>query len=337
MVNWNSLCAAIAKNTERGFHVLEVNSEERVIERFTLPRSHPVPALTQTANSPPKNDFEDDDELPPPPPPTKSIGVVMPLVSNTVPSSERRDNSAGTVPAVPMAATKEKPKALPRLTKQAVDPIVVGIELSEPLYVGAPFNNKHAMEVSAALAVEAQMNDLYKTEGGRSRGWTKSGLDIWMKPRCASGGNLKELDRAKVGFAWQLLMDDKAMSSFLDFVCVAKRIRVAVWFEETKTVLVYPAADLSTALDSEFPLYNVSASGHLMMGPRDGKELYAVCAANKYTALPPISVMSSLSGLKIDELENVGKALGMTSVEGKKVERVAAIAAYKLRQRFGKN
>jgi hypothetical protein len=331
MVNWINLCAAIAKNAERGFHVLELQSEEGVIERFTL-----APVLTQPTNTPSsKNDVFDDDELPPPPPPTKSIGMVLPLVSSPVPVVERRDNPSGAVPLA--STTKEKTKALPRVTKQAVDPIVVGIELSEPLYVGAPFNNKHAMEVAAALAVEAQMNDLYKTEGGRSRGWTKSGLDIWMKPRCASGGNLKELDRAKVGFAWQLLMDDKAMSSFLDFVCVAKRIRVAVWFEETKTVLVYPAADLSTALDSEFPLYNVSASGHLMMGPRDGKELYAVCLANKYTALPPISVMSSLSGLKVDELENVGKALGMASVDGKKVERVAAIAAYKLRQRFGKN
>lgn len=334
MVNWINLCAAIAKNAERGFHVLELQSEEGTIERFTL-----APALTQaTSTLSSKNDFEDDDELPPPPPPTKSIGMVLPVFSTPVPVAERRDNPSGTVLSVPLPpTTKEKPKALPRLTKQAVDPIVVGIELTEPLYVGAPFNNKHAMEVAAALAVEAQMNDLYKTEGGRSRGWTKSGLDIWMKPRCASGGNLKELDRAKVGFAWQLLMDDKAMSAFLDFVCVAKRIRIAVWFEETKTVLVYPAADLSTALDNEFPLYNVAASGHLMIGPRDGKELYAVCAANKYTALPPISVMSSLSGLKIDELENVGKALGMASVDGKKVERVAAIAAYKLRQRFGKN
>jgi len=333
MVNWTTLCAAIAKNTERGFHVHELLSEEGVIEKFRLPA--PGPVLKETPPIPPKNDFEDDDELPPPPPPTKSIGVVMPLVSDPVPIDGRRDNPFGTMLSVPMAATKEKPKALPRLTKQAVDPIVVGIELVEPLYIGAPFNNKHAMEVAAALAIEAQMNDLYKTEGGRSRGWTKSGLDIWIKPRCASGGNLKELDRAKVGFAWQLLMDDKAMSSFLDFVCVAKRIRVAVWFEETKTVLVYPAADLSTALDNEFPLYNVAASGHLMMGPRDGKELYAICLANKYTALPPISVMSSLSGLKIDELENVGKALGMSSVEGKKVERVAAIAAYKLQKRLG--
>lgn len=71
-----------------------------------------------------------------------------------------------------------------------------------------------------------------------------------------------------------------------------------------------------------------------MIGPRNGTELYTVCESNKYTALPTLSVMASLSGLKLDELENVGKQLGMSVVEGKKVERVAAIAAYKLRQRL---
>jgi hypothetical protein len=330
MVNWINLCAAIAKNNERGFHLPAILAEEGVIELFKLPE------MTRMVLSKPTNvvskDDDEDEELPPPPPPTKSIGLVVPLAA---PPVEQRVHATTTV-AVPKTQDKhqDKHKSLPRVTKQAVDPIVVGIELTEPLYEGAPFNNKHAIEVSAATAIEAMMNDLYKSEGGRSRGWTKSGLDVWMKPRCASGGNLKELDRAKVGFAWQLLMDDKSMSAFLDFVCVAKRIRVAVWFDETKTVLVYPAADSSAHLDQDFPLYNVSASGHLMIGPRNGAELYAVCESNKYTALPTLSVMASLSGLKLDELENVGKQLGMSVVEGKKVERVAAIAAYKLRQRL---
>lgn len=332
MVNWINLCAAIAKNAERGFHVSELRAVERSIDVFKLPVLAEKTALTQPTHVL-SNDL-DDDELPPPPPPTKSVGVVLPLVSSSLPIVERRDNPPGAAP-MPPAATKEKPKSLPRVTKQAVDPVVIGIELVEPLYVGAPYNNKHAIEVTGAIAIEAQMNELYKSEGGRSRGWTKSGLDVWMKPRCASGGNLKELDKAKAGFAWQLLMDDKTQSAFLDFVCVAKRIRVAVWFDETKTVLVYPAADSSAHIGENFPLYNVSSSGHLMYGPENGTDLFKVCEANKYTALPPLAVMASLSGLKLDELENVGKQLGMAAVEGKKIERVAAIAAFKLRQRFG--
>jgi hypothetical protein len=328
MVNWINLCAAIAKNAERGFSLGNVSAkEEPVVERFRLSRTT---VMVSTPLAQAKEEEEEEEDLPPPPPPTKSIGMVLPPTAA----------APHTVPEVFLAVANAKPPVrsrLPLVTKQAVDPVVVGIERAEPLYMDAPFNNKHSIEVTVALALESQLNELYKTEGGRSRGWTKSGLDLWMKPRCASGGNLKELDRAKAGFVWQLLMDDKAQSAFLDFVCVAKRIRIAVWFDETKTVLVYPAADLSTELGSIFPLYHVSAGGYLMKGPINGKELYSVCAQHKYTVLPPLSVMGSLSGLKLDELENVGKQLGMPMVEGKKVERVAAIAAYKLQQRFEKN
>lgn len=324
MVNWINLCAAIAKNTERTFHIKELVAEEVVVDTFKLV----APIVLE----------EDADDLPPPPPPTKSIGVVLPLnthsISTTVHTDSQTPVLTKTINTGAAAAPRVKHR-LPLAMKQTVDPIVVGLELVEPLYSDSSFNSKHSIEIAAAVSLEQGLNELYKSEGGRSRGWTKSGLDLWIKPRCASGGNLKELDRAKAGFAWQLLMDDKAQSSFLDFVCVGKRIRIAVWFEETKTVLVYPAADLSTQLDSVFPLYNISSLGNLMKGPRDGAELYAVCEEHKYTVLPPLSVMSSLNGLKVEELENVGKNIGMSSVEGKKTERIAAIAAFKLRQRFG--
>jgi hypothetical protein len=44
--------------------------------------------------------------------------------------------------------------------------------------------------------------------------------------------------------------------------------------------------------------------------------------------------MHSLSGLKLDELESVGKKLGMAAVEGNKAARVIAIAEFKTRARL---
>jgi hypothetical protein len=177
------------------------------------------------------------------------------------------------------------------------------------------------------------MNDLYKSQGGRSRGWTKISLEMMIKPRCASGGNLKELDVAKRGFLWPLVRTDKPTSSFLDFLCVAKGIRVAVWFEEDKQVIVYPAAD-NLDNGSTFPLYHVTDHGI----PKDDFETCQAflesCDANGWVVLPPASILHSLEGLTLPELESVGTKLGMTDVSGNKATRVAKIAVFKLRQRL---
>ena len=50
--------------------------------------------------------------------------------------------------------------------------------------------------------------------------------------------------------------------------------------------------------------------------------------------MPPYSVGHSLAGLNLEELESVGKKLGMAEVSGTKAERVAKIASYKLQQRL---
>ena len=338
MVTWTNLCAAIAKNNDRGFCIAAGDSVvERRIDLFRLPLIKKIHKIVVPVEAVPVEavsvEDEDDEDLPPPPPPTKFVGAPATPVAAVPPIVSVAAPAAPLAPSVASFVTKSK-SDLPRITKQTLDPIVLAIERTEPLYVGAPYNNKHAIEVAEAVTLEAKLADLYKSESGRSRGWTKTALDLWIKPRCASGGNLKELDKAKAGFAWQLLMDDKAQSSFLDFVCVAKHIRVAVWFEETKTVLVYPAADATTDVGVDLPLYHMSSMGHVCIGPNSGKELFEICTKNGYTALPPLSVMGSLSGLKLDELENVGKQLGMATVEGKKVERIAAIASYKLRMRL---
>jgi hypothetical protein len=223
----------------------------------------------------------------------------------------------------------------PVTQKREVDPIVIGIEERDVLYTGASARTKQQMECEEAQRVEGTLADLYKSQGGRSRGWTKTCLDQMLKPRCASGGNIKDLDRAKQAFTWQLVGDNKEHSAFLDFVCVAKRIRIAVWFTEEKRVLVYPAADYAGVEEiANYPLYNVESNGRLRRGFNQGSDLVKFCSENNYVMLPPISVMNSLSKLTIDELSSVSEKLGMAHLDGKKSERIAKVAMYKLHQRI---
>jgi len=270
MVSYEDVSRVVGSNSE-AFHlpVLSIPKEEPSCEWVRLPFVS-VPLS------------EDEDNHQPSPPTLKpQKRSVAPVVSAT---------------AIPVAVVTVPPPVPSRSSakqRRSVDPIVLGIELSDPLYEEAPFRTKHQIECEEGVRMEAKMNELYKSQGGRTRGWTKVALEMMIKPRCASGGNLKELDIAKRGFLWPLVRTDKPTSAFLDFLCVAKGIRVAVWFEEDKQVIVYPAAD-NLDNGSNFPLYHVTYHGVPMPDFETCQAFLDSCDANGWVVLPPASILHSL-------------------------------------------
>ena len=331
MVTWVELSNAIHANTERNKTVQALTSEQQgPVEQF--PCESVVPTLT--SQSLPVALAEQPVQV-------SESAIVHVAQANPTPVSVVPLPPPIRLSVADQHANADEPKA-PKATREPVslkheiDPIAIGVELSDVLYTGSSAQTKHTMECEEAQRIEGLLAELYKSQGGRSRGWTKGGLETWIKPRCASGGNIRELDRAKVAFTWQLVCDDKAMSAFLDFLCVAKKIRVAIWFSEEKRVVVYPAADYVEAEPIEsYPLFHVDCKGHLRKGMKSSSDLVQFCEDNHYTMLPATTVMASLSKLTLDELASVAQKLGMVDCDGKKNERVAKIASYKLRQRLG--
>ena len=215
-----------------------------------------------------------------------------------------------------------------------IDPISIDLFDKIQLYDNSSYSAKKQFECEEAQRIESLLGELYKSQNGRSRGWTKSGLESLIRPRCASGGDIKELDKSKMAFTWQLVDSDKLYSAFLDYICISKNIRIAVWFEEEKHVIVFPAADKIGVLSSSLPLYNVSSKGVVQTAIRDCKQLIQYCDANNVIIMPPNSVFHSLSGLTLSELESLGKKMGLSEISGSKKERVAKIVNIKLRQRL---
>ena len=217
-----------------------------------------------------------------------------------------------------------------------VDPIVLGIEEIDILYNDVPKTIKKQKEIEEALRIEERIGELYKSQGGRSRGWTKALLELAIKPRCASGGDLYELKSSKSVFLWQMASSDKATSAVLDFMCVAKQIRVVLWNDETRQLLIFPAADyIGEEMNKTIPLYNISNTGQrLKSGLNSGPALVKFAEDEGWTLLPPHSVIHSLEKLTLAELASIGEKLGMGVVEGSKVERIAAIASFKLKARL---
>jgi hypothetical protein len=202
------------------------------------------------------------------------------------------------------------------------------------LYDSSSRNGKKQLECEEAIRLEGLLNELYTSQSGRSRGWTKSTLTTLLQPRCASGGDIKELERSKNAFLWALVVEDKVYSSFLDYVCVAKQIRVAVWFEEDKYVVLFPAADRTTCPADTIPLYNITSKGIPHTRVKTCEDLLSYCDTNNLVLMPPHSIFHTLSTLTLAELESVGTKMGCIGVTGTKKERVAKLANWKLRQRL---
>jgi hypothetical protein len=262
-----------------------------------------------------------------------------PIVVPTVPVQGAHGLSKRTVvpvvPATAVPATAVPVTVIPVFAASAaapVDPLRIAMEIRDPMYGMAAFHQRKAMECEEAQRLEGLLTSLYKTEGGRSRGWTLSGLEPMIKPRCASGADLKELHRAKVSFDWTL--EDKVSVAFLDFLCVAQQIRIALWHPASKTITIYPAADASTALPKTIPLFHVEEGGKPMNCELEGAALLRHAQTHGWTLCPPTSVLKSLGHLTMAELESVGTRLGMTEVIGTKIERVAALGTFKVKQRL---
>jgi len=188
------------------------------------------------------------------------------------------------------------------------------------------------MEREEAQRIEALLPSLYKSEGGRTRGWTLTAFAPMIKARCASGADLRALQRAKVPFDWTLA--DKQSPAFLDFICVAQQIRIALWSLSAKTITLYPAADSRTP-GLAVPLFHVDEGGVLKDFALEGAEFLRFAEANGWTLIPPTSVLKSLAHLTIADLESVGRQLGMPEGTGSKTERVAALGTFKVKQRLG--
>jgi hypothetical protein len=242
----------------------------------------------------------------------------------------------------PVEKLVEKPVGT--IIKKPIDPIALGIEEYDILYMGASKQTSFQMECEEAMRIEVMIDKLYSLEGGRSRGWTKKMLDEFIKPRCASGGDLFELMKIKATFEWANVFSDKESSALLDFVCLTKNIRVVVWRDETHFGL-WPAAD--KAIVEKIPtLYHVALVKDEKTGVEKGYKtqgsfstidnLFEYVDSSKSVGwIPAIACSNLLSNKTVSELNEEGVRLGLELSDMKKVQKIAMLAAKRRRMTLG--
>ena len=249
------------------------------------------------------------------PPPTRCIGskTTTPKVEQVV---QPVDVSPVRSPATAPATTTARPVPTLPIPNRSRDPICIAVEQQDPMYAIATPNVRTSLECEEARRLEAMLDTLYKEQSGRSRGWTKTKLTEFLVPRAAAGGHVP----AKAVFDWSAIWTQKEASALLDFVCLAKGIRLAVWKSETEVGL-WPAADKE---GTKPPLIHVGSTG-MSLADRPMSNI---------RMLAPYSVVAALEKLSVDELESVAEKMQVSLPSGKKTEKAAFLASVRMRMRL---
>ena len=258
------------------------------------------------------------------PPPTKVLKV-----ESIVPASTKVIDPPTKVNAHPIAVIRAYGRPL--------DLISIGI--SDPLYNRAPRNTAREIEKEEAIRLEGMISLLYGKEGGRSRGWTKKLLETHIRMRASIGGDLFELQKAKLGINANDLFTCKETSALFDFLCLAKGIRCVVWKDPLHFGL-WPAAE-PASLSKEPSLIHTSVNeaGELRLatGCDTIEELFAwVDRTSGAGWTPALSCLSILSTHTLDELKTAADAIGLV-LTGKKSEQIVQIAAARRRRSLSCN
>lgn len=317
MVTFTQIAHAIKENKEKDFSVqscihkhpftvecFQINSSVVLTKEdpfgkiglrltLTVPILKPAPGIV--------SEMESDSESDPLPTPVREV-IPEPTVQKKVQD------------------TKEYKYDKPQRQGRPQDPICIGISQRDPMYEIASPSVKQSIEAEEARLIEAKIAELYKSESGRSRGWTKTYLEAFIQPRVSTGGTL----HPKQQFPWGSVFTDKQVSAALDFLCLAKEIRLAVWNDDERCVGIWPAADHSESKQS-VSLYHVDKRGAPLQKTSPFEAGWCLRAT--------LSVEHGLEKLSIDELDSLAEKMGI-ELSGKKTERVRTLASARTKQRL---
>lgn len=138
------------------------------------------------------------------------------------------------------------------------DAVSLALWVREPLYRTATPTVRRAMESEEATALLNASETAWKEKGGRVRGWVRKHLEEDLRQR--SGGADPAPD------AWETVRTVRRAAHLLDYVCVMRGLRIALWWPEHKTVSVFPAAG---GVPAGTPVVQLNClSGRILMGPQ---------------------------------------------------------------------
>lgn len=136
------------------------------------------------------------------------------------------------------------------------DPISLSLWIRDPFYrVAAPVIRR-SMEMEEAAFLLHASESAWKTHNGRARSWIRKHLEEDLRLR--AGGGDPVID------AWTAIKSTKRAALLMDYICIMRSLRVALWWPDQQAVTVIPLS--GSAVSSEIVQINC-VSGRMLVGP----------------------------------------------------------------------
>lgn len=196
-------------------------------------------------------------------------------------------------------------------TSAIADIVSLVLWTSDPLYRTATATAQRLMEKEEAAALLHASEAEWKRLGGRVRGWVKGHLEEDLRDRSAGGDPKAD--------AWSSLRDTKRAANLVDYVCMVRGLRVALWWPESRVATVFP---LSGGDRSQGIIQLNADSGRILLNPTgyrvDGPAWPSVLAAAEgFTWSAPANA-PVMGAQTIAQIREKLEGLGLKDVAGTK-------------------
>jgi len=166
------------------------------------------------------------------------------------------------------------------------DAVSFALWVREPLYRIAAGPIRRSMEMEEASWLLHASEAAWKQHNGRVRGWVRKHLEEDLRLRAGGGSEAPD--------AWESIRTTKRAALLLDYVCVMRGLRVALWWPDHKAVTVVPL----TSSDTQITQLNC-VSGRILLGPSSESVVPGITwpalllkASSDYVWAPPASAPS---------------------------------------------
>lgn len=134
------------------------------------------------------------------------------------------------------------------------DAVSLFLWISDPLYRVAVAGVRRTMEMEVAGTLLASIEKEWKAKHGRHRGWVRKHLEEDLRGRSSGADPAPDF--------WELVRTNKRAALLLDYVCVVRNFRVALWWPDHKSVTTVPLMGVSPSAG----VININCeSGHVLL------------------------------------------------------------------------
>ena len=135
------------------------------------------------------------------------------------------------------------------------DPVSFSLWIRDPLYRIATPAIRRSMEMEEAAFLLHSSEIAWKQHNGRTRSWIRKHLEEDLRLRAGGGDPAPD--------AWEAIRTTKRAALLLDYVCVVRSLRVALWWPDLKAVTVVPLSGSTAPAVAQLNCL----SGRMLIGP----------------------------------------------------------------------